>query len=78
MKHITGPHVFAERNQHPHETLRDALLWDTLSRTVEGDDESLQALVDNVNTYVEVVHHTDYTLPLMQCKLFSSSVTMGG
>ena len=40
---------------------------DTLTRAVEGDDEALQVIIDNVNTYVEVVHHTDYTLALMQC-----------
>ena len=41
---------------------------DTLTRAVEGDDEALQLIIDNVNTYVEVVHHTDYTLALMQCE----------
>lgn len=58
----------AERNPHPHENLRDALLRDTLTRAVEGDDEALQTVIDNVNTYVEAVHHTDYSLLLMQCK----------
>lgn len=41
---------------------------DTLTRAVESDDEALQVIIDNVNTYVEVVHHTDYTLALMQCE----------
>ncbi|KAI0670290.1 hypothetical protein C8Q78DRAFT_114403 [Trametes maxima] len=66
IKHITGPQVKAERNPHLHENLRDALLRDTLTRAVEGDDESLQVVVDNVNTYIEVVHHTEYTPALMQ------------
>ncbi|KAI1795782.1 hypothetical protein LXA43DRAFT_1163651 [Ganoderma leucocontextum] len=66
IKNIVGPLVKAERNPHPHENLRDALLRDTLARVVEGDDEALQTVVDNVNTYVEVVHHTDYSLLLMQ------------
>ncbi|KAI0748219.1 hypothetical protein C8Q80DRAFT_1104066 [Daedaleopsis nitida] len=66
IKHVVGPHVRAEHNPHPRETLRDALLRDTLTRLIEGDDESLQEVIDHVNTYVEVVHHTDYTLALMQ------------
>ncbi|TBU65728.1 hypothetical protein BD310DRAFT_803111 [Dichomitus squalens] len=66
IKSITGPTVRAEHNPHPHETLRDAILRDTLTRAVEGDDEALQIVIDNVNTYVEVVHHTDYSLSLMQ------------
>lgn len=58
----------AERNPNPYESLRDALLRDTLSRTIEGDDEALQTVIDNVNTYVEVVHHMDYSTLLMQCE----------
>ncbi len=71
IKHVTAPHVKAEHNPYPHENLRDALLRDTLSRAVEGDDESLQVVVDNINTYIEVVHHAEYTLALMQCKLIT-------
>ncbi|KAI0362213.1 hypothetical protein OH77DRAFT_1416438 [Trametes cingulata] len=66
IKHITGPQVKAERNPHPLENLRDALLRDTLTRAVEGDDDSLQVVLDNVNDYVEIVHHTEYTPTLMQ------------
>ncbi|KAI9070388.1 hypothetical protein FKP32DRAFT_1586228 [Trametes sanguinea] len=66
IKHIAGAHVKAERNPHLHESLRDALLRDTLPRVVDGDDESLQAVLDNVHTYIETVHHTDYTPALMQ------------
>ncbi|PIL24081.1 hypothetical protein GSI_13832 [Ganoderma sinense ZZ0214-1] len=66
IKHVVGPLAKAERNPHPHENLRDALLRDTLTRAVEGDDDALQTVIDNVNTYVEVVHHTDYSLLLMQ------------
>ncbi|KAH9946036.1 uncharacterized protein BXZ73DRAFT_86240 [Epithele typhae] len=66
IKQVIGPHVLAEHNQYPHETLRDGLLRDTLTRAVEGDDESFQSIVNNLHTYVEVVHHTDYNLPLMQ------------
>lgn len=68
IKHVIGPQAKAERNPHPTETLRDALLRDTLSRALEGDDDSLQIVLDNVNTYVEIVHHTEYTPALMQCK----------
>ncbi|KAI8998560.1 hypothetical protein BD414DRAFT_519687 [Trametes punicea] len=66
IKHITGPQIKAERNPHPHENLRDALLRDTLNRAVEGDDDSLQVVLDNINAYVEIVHHTDYSPGLMQ------------
>lgn len=68
IKHVIGPHVKAEHNPNPMENLRDALLRDTLSRALEGEDESLQVVLDNVNTYVEIVHHTEYSPALMQCK----------
>lgn len=51
-----------------HVNLRDALLRDTLPRAVENDFESYQTVVENVNTYVEVVYHQKYTSELMQCK----------
>ncbi|KAH9856975.1 hypothetical protein C2E23DRAFT_892456 [Lenzites betulinus] len=66
IKHVIGPHVKAERNPNPLESLRDALLRDTLTRALEGEDEFLQAILDNVNSYVEMVHHTDYSPALMQ------------
>ncbi|CDO71214.1 hypothetical protein BN946_scf184863.g9 [Trametes cinnabarina] len=66
IKHIAAANVKAEHNPHPLESLRDSLLRDTLTRIVEGDDESLQTVLDNVNTYIETVHHTDYTPSLMQ------------
>ena len=69
MKYIISPQVKAEHNPHPYENLRDALLRDSLTRAVEGDDESLQLVIENINTYVELVHHTDYPLALMQCRL---------
>ncbi|KAI0780831.1 hypothetical protein BD413DRAFT_500442 [Trametes elegans] len=66
VKHIAHPHVRAERNPQFNESLRDALLRDTLTRAVEGDDDALQTVVHNVNTYVDVVHHTEYSPALMQ------------
>ncbi|KAI0324520.1 hypothetical protein GY45DRAFT_1288775 [Cubamyces sp. BRFM 1775] len=66
IRHIINPHVKAERNPHPSENLRDALLRDTLTRIIEGDDEALQTVLENINMYVEHVHHTDYTPALMQ------------
>lgn len=51
-----------------HVNLRDALLRDTLPRAVENDFESYQTVVENVNTYVEVVYHQKYTSELMQCE----------
>ncbi|KAI0831397.1 hypothetical protein BC628DRAFT_1312212 [Trametes gibbosa] len=69
IKHVVSPHVKAERNPNPFETLRDALLRDTLTRALEGEDEFLQAILDNVNTYVEIVHHTEYIVGLCLASL---------
>lgn len=49
-------------------SLRDALLYDTLSRAPNNEGESYQLVLDNLNTFVEVVHHSAYTIDVVQCK----------
>lgn len=51
------------------ETLRDFLLRDTLSRAADNDITVFQLVLENLNDYVEIVHHSGYSGPLMQCKL---------
>jgi hypothetical protein len=48
------------------ESLRDALLRDTFSRAADNDPDTFQNVLDNLNTYVEVVHHKGYSTELMQ------------
>ncbi|KDQ60796.1 hypothetical protein JAAARDRAFT_173016 [Jaapia argillacea MUCL 33604] len=48
------------------ETLRDALLRDTFSRAQENDRQHFHIVVQNLYTFVEVVHHQHYSLELIQ------------
>lgn len=47
--------------------LRDSFLRDTLTRAVDNDMESFQVVIENVNRYVEIVHHSHYSSDLLQC-----------
>jgi len=49
----------------PSETLRHILLRDTLSRAAENEI-AFQQVSDNLNTFVEVVHHQGFDGELMQ------------
>ena len=48
------------------DSLGNALLRDTLTRAVDNDLASFQQVVDNVNTFVETVHHSGFSAELMQ------------
>lgn len=52
----------------PAESLRDILLRDTLPRAAENDHTTFQAVLNNVQTFVEVVHHQMYSPDLMACE----------
>ncbi|KAK1236541.1 hypothetical protein PQX77_000234 [Marasmius sp. AFHP31] len=47
------------------EGLREALLRDSLPRAVETDQDGFQNVLNNIQTYVEVVHHQNYSKELM-------------
>ena len=47
--------------------LRDSFLRDTLTRAVDNDMESFQVVIENINRYVEIVHHSYYSTDLLQC-----------
>ncbi|KAL0071388.1 hypothetical protein AAF712_001245 [Marasmius tenuissimus] len=47
------------------EGLREALLRDSLPRAVETDQDGFQNVLNNLQTYVEVVHHQNYSKELM-------------
>ncbi|KAF7338262.1 hypothetical protein MVEN_02051500 [Mycena venus] len=47
------------------ESLRDILLRDTLPRAAENDHTSFQTVLNNIQTFVEVVHHQGYSAELM-------------
>ena len=49
-------------------SIKDVLLHDTLSRLVEGDEDSMQVAVVNVYKFVEHVHHSRYSVDLLKCK----------
>ncbi len=61
--------------------LRESLLRDTLPRAVETDQAAFQALLKNLQSYIEVVYHQGYSLDLMSCRfraLPSSFTTLTG
>ena len=46
--------------------LKDILLRDTMVKSLDNDSESFQGVLDNVCTYVEVVHHAGYSPEMLQ------------
>jgi hypothetical protein len=50
------------------ESLRDALLRDSLSRAVDCDKDSFQVVLNNLQQYIAVVHHERYSKDLMLSK----------
>jgi hypothetical protein len=51
------------------ESMRDFLLRDTLARASENDYASFQPVINNLQTYIEVVHHENYSTEAMRCNL---------
>ncbi|KAJ7632645.1 hypothetical protein FB45DRAFT_913016 [Roridomyces roridus] len=49
----------------PAESLRDVLLRDTLPRAIESDHTAFQVVMNNIQYYVEIVHHQGYSSDLM-------------
>lgn len=54
-------------------SLSDVLLHDALSRALAGDLGPANVLFININKFIEIVHHTRYTVDLLQCTFFSIS-----
>jgi hypothetical protein len=50
------------------ESLRDILLRDTLPRAAENDHITFQIVLNNLQTFVEVVHHQGYSSDHMACQ----------
>lgn len=48
--------------------LRDGLLQEAISSVADSDYKVCQITLDNINTYIEVVHHQGYSAELMQSK----------
>ncbi|KAK7019346.1 hypothetical protein R3P38DRAFT_2978554 [Favolaschia claudopus] len=47
------------------ESLRDTLLRDTLPRAAENENTTFQIVMNNLHTYIEVIHHQGYSGDLM-------------
>ena len=52
----------------PQESIREAVLRDTLARAGENEMDTFQIVLNNLLTYVEVVYHSDYSADLMKCE----------
>jgi hypothetical protein len=49
-------------------SLRESLLRDALSRAVDSDPRASQSLLNNLETFVEVVFYQGYSSDLLLCK----------
>ena len=65
LKHITDQDAKLNRGD-PSGALRDILLRDALARAPDNEFGILQQVLDNLNTYVEIVHHNGYDADLVQ------------
>ncbi|KAK0483676.1 hypothetical protein IW261DRAFT_1464504 [Armillaria novae-zelandiae] len=63
LKQVTDAN--AKASPKPSTNLRESLLRDTLPRAVETDQAAFQALLKNLQSYIEVVYHQGYSLDLM-------------
>jgi len=64
IKHLTDIH--AKSMASSPESLRDALLRDAILNIADNESKVCQIMLNNINTYIEVVHHQGYTADLMQ------------
>lgn len=67
-------HVTAKVTLGPSESLRDAFLRDAIQNVAEHEPKICQTMLNNINTYVEIVHHEHYTPDMMQGKLYLSVI----
>ncbi|KAK0197058.1 hypothetical protein F5146DRAFT_1099379 [Armillaria mellea] len=63
LKQVTDAN--AKTSPKPSTSLRESLLRDTFPRAVETDQAAFQALLKNLQSYIEVVYHQGYSLDLM-------------
>ncbi|KZT67735.1 hypothetical protein DAEQUDRAFT_712938 [Daedalea quercina L-15889] len=66
LRHALTPSGKASRAGVMQIGFKDVLLRDTMSKSLDNDPDSFQAVVDNICTYVEVVHHTGYSTEMLQ------------
>ncbi|KXN89237.1 Protein kinase C delta type [Leucoagaricus sp. SymC.cos] len=57
----------------PSVTLKDDLLWDTLMRLQETEATSFQTLLNNLQSFVDIIHHERYSADTMS--LFGKQIT---
>ncbi|KAF9815310.1 hypothetical protein IEO21_04673 [Rhodonia placenta] len=48
------------------ESLRDTILRDTLSRSLDNDPDTFQLVIENMQTYIKNVHNSGFSTDLMQ------------
>ncbi|CCM02372.1 uncharacterized protein FIBRA_04467 [Fibroporia radiculosa] len=65
LRFISAPKVKGRRVS-TRSSLNDTLLRDTLARSLENDSETFQLVIENLATFVEVVHHADYSSDMLQ------------
>ena len=68
MEHTLTPSGKALRAGQVPINLKDILLRDTMIKSLDNDPESFQGVMDNVCTYVEIVHHNGFSLEMLQGK----------
>ena len=56
----------------------DPLLRDTLSRVADIDAASLQTVLQNICSFVEVVHHQGYSFETIVCMCFTLQAYLKG
>ncbi|EGN95947.1 hypothetical protein SERLA73DRAFT_93794 [Serpula lacrymans var. lacrymans S7.3] len=64
LKHIVS--VNAKANSQPSERLSERLLQSVLSQPLDANWSITQLVVDNVHSYVKLVHHEDYGVQLIR------------
>lgn len=66
LKQIIDSHAKAASS--PSDSLRERLLRDTLPRAAQTDQTVFQTVLNNLQTYVEVIYHQGYTADCMMCE----------
>ncbi|KZT09437.1 uncharacterized protein LAESUDRAFT_741739 [Laetiporus sulphureus 93-53] len=63
---VTVPDPKISRSPTMQEPLRDNLLRHALIKSLENEPDVFQSVIENIATYVEVVHHAGYTTEMLQ------------
>jgi hypothetical protein len=52
------------------ESLRDTILREAISNIADNESKVCQIMLNNINAFIEVVHHEGYSSDLMQGELY--------